>query len=423
MSKKYIRAVLIVSIIFTILFTVTSSFEYYNVNQKLVSEINKGFLEEGSFTEYKTPEWATYVRLTKDVTGLPIIILFSPLVGDEGSLVIGIFLEIFRVPIVFFSWLFFFFVIGHVLSIFRRKRNFSIDTQEPTQKFTLRGNRILLVICILGVVILTVGQIMYIRSSMSSEKAFGSSSNSTNPLTLSSVTPDNGKGGDLITLKGSGFAGKQIVVWLVDKQKGWYKGEHGFLWKGIPTDDSPISFPLELSLCPVAFDPCGHPLEVFSKGEYVIEVSPLGGQSVPLPFRVNESPIVSNKLPIDISNSKHGVGGVGGRVEGGTLTVDAVEDSSAWITIGINSTKPLNYIEFNTVFNSVNGFRLVAYIDQKEVGSVSDGVKGVQKLANKIEELQPGPHTVSFRIDSYNRGNRMLSSSVTVTDLLLGNID
>ncbi len=398
------------------LYVGTVIFEFHDVSNKIETELKRGFVDESQFIEYETPEWAMYVRAVGSITGLPLILLLSPFGGSDGAFVIAILLARFDVPIVFLFWFLLLCVVSYSVRLFGSKQNTFADPGLPQGHRTL-GISIIFVACIVVIAGLTIGKSMYIAGS--NKKAFESITPAyDNPVTLSLVNPNNGKEGDIITLQGSGFANKPLVAWLYDKQNDKY----GFLWKGFPTDDSPISFPLKQTLCPTAFDPCGQSLRIFNTGDYFIKVGELDAV---LPFHVNEDVVISNKKLIDIESFKEGVGGISGRFKGNTLTVDAVEGSYVWIWTPVNTSESFNYVEFEIAYDSVNSFSFGAFIDNKQIGSVSSefaaGQK-TQKFSAKIDEVSAGAYVLSFRLDSNNWNNRLVSSSMTLSDVTIGKI-
>ncbi len=388
-------------------------FEYSDVYHKLAVETKRGFVEETQLVGYETPDWAIYVRAAGAVTGFPLTLIFLPFVGNDGAIGIGILLEKFDVPIVFLFWFIVLSSAWYMICHFHKTQTDHENFHESSKSYTWRKYAVLVVsvVIVAGLTFVKPALIKAVYQSVDIPS-------SNEPLVLSSITPDNGKEGDVITLHGSGFANKTLIVWLSDKKNNKY----GFLWKGLPVDDSPISFPLKQSLCPTGFDPCEQSLKIFNKGEYVIKI--LSDEEVSAPFGVNEDVVIPNKQSIPISSFNQGNDGIGGRFKGGTLTVDAVEGSYVWIWKRIDNLKPVNYIEFNVAADAVNNFSLSAFIDNKQIGRVSTEFSGqkVQAFSAKIEELSVGSHTLSFRLDSFNWKNRLIDGSVTVSDVAIGYI-
>jgi|CXWK01.1.fsa_nt_gi hypothetical protein len=414
LSFGAVLTISILSIVAAAIYLGAVLFEYSDVYNQLAVETKRGYVEDSQLVEYETPYWATYIRAAVTVAGFPLTLLFLPFAGNDGFIGFGILSEIFGIPIIFLFWFIVLSLVWSVVSQFRRKQGDFNNIRELPESST-KGKAAVLIISVLIVLGLTFGKQSLIKAVYKSVDM--PSSSDSEPLVVSAITPDNGKKGDVITIFGSGFANKTLIVWLSGKKN----NKHGLLWKGLPTDDSPISFILNQSLCPVGFDPCPHSRQLFNKGEYEIRILG-GGPDVSLPFQINEDVVISNKQSIPISSFTKGGTGIGGGFKNGTLTVDAVDGAYVWIWAPINNTKPVSYLEFDVVAGDVNNFNLGVYIDNKLIGRVSTEFSGqkVQKFSAKIDELPSGSHTLSLRLDSFNWENRLASGYMIISNVMTG---
>lgn len=99
----------------------------------------------------------------------------------------------------------------------------------------------------------------------------------------------------------------------------------------------------------------------------------------------------------------------------------AVKSTEAWITVELDLTQPVNFVQFDVEFGSpaeAHGL-LTLYLDGTEIGfldepyaSLTPGTYSMQTAG----DLEPGMHTLGFRVDQFGK----VPSIITVTSIATG---
>ena len=275
MKNPFLRAVLIISLVLSclsILILISESF----LTTKTIQNFDLIVSGNGVATVKSTSnmDWVlASLRIIELAILFPMPLISFALGGDEGAMLFaGMMLESIGPVVTFVAWFIILYFITYLYARSKRKENYSLNQKSIKALF---------IFCILCVALFTVGQNLYFNNM--SKKTFNKLIGF--PITLSSVSPDLAKEGDLITLTGSGFSKQEIYVWLVDKgQKNEYGAyRYGILWMGTPPNDSLVQFPLKFPLCNNAAqflqNNC-QKWENFSPGRYIIEIR---GGSLPDP--------------------------------------------------------------------------------------------------------------------------------------------